>query len=289
MRRIATAIALAGLVASATPAWAQPAPVDDPIVIARGYVRAAILAQDRGLFDDAIRLYERANVLAPHPVMLFNLGQAHRLAGHRDLARRYYRDYLATAPTDDTLALATDFLAALDAQYERERPAEEAAAREAELAKIKAEREAAERVRLAEAAKAAAAKAALDEKVGGAVAETRAAAEARSARNLRIGGASAAALGVVGLGVATYFGVKARGIEAELERTGVFDSARRAEGDTAERGMVTSLIAGGALMVGGAVIYWLGHRNGRRAERAVLVPVPAIDGSGASVALVGRY
>ena len=117
MRHVATALALAGLVASASPTWAQPAPVDDPIAIARGYVRAAILAQDRGLFDDAIRLYERANVLAPHPVMLFNLGQAHRLAGHRDLARRYYRDYLATGPTDDTLALATDFLAALDAQY----------------------------------------------------------------------------------------------------------------------------------------------------------------------------
>jgi hypothetical protein len=48
---------------------------------ARQLVDEGIAAQDAGDYDTAIARYMRAFALDPHPVLLFNVGQAHRLAG----------------------------------------------------------------------------------------------------------------------------------------------------------------------------------------------------------------
>jgi tetratricopeptide (TPR) repeat protein len=51
-------------------------------------------AQRDGRFDEAIRLYQEAYELAPHPAIFYNLGQAHRLKGDSQTALYYYRKYL---------------------------------------------------------------------------------------------------------------------------------------------------------------------------------------------------
>jgi tetratricopeptide (TPR) repeat protein len=57
----------------------------------------------QGRFDAAIALFERAYALSEAPGLLFNLAQAHRLAGddHCPQAYALYKSYLAAAPAAD--------------------------------------------------------------------------------------------------------------------------------------------------------------------------------------------
>src|SRR5215213_8836484 len=90
--------------ASAAPAdAASPAPAVSPAKrkAAKAYVDAGLAAQEQRDFDGAVQLYQKAYDLVPHPALLFNMGQAHRLAGRRDDALDMYRRYLAEVPTGD--------------------------------------------------------------------------------------------------------------------------------------------------------------------------------------------
>ena len=55
-------------------------------------------AFEAGDYATAIKKYEAAQQLKPAPLLLFNLGQSHRFAGHVELATRYFRGYLTTSP-----------------------------------------------------------------------------------------------------------------------------------------------------------------------------------------------
>jgi tetratricopeptide (TPR) repeat protein len=65
---------------------------------ARKLVNEGIAAQDAGDYDRAVALYMRAFALDPHPVLLFNVGQAHRLDGCPERAASFYERYLALEP-----------------------------------------------------------------------------------------------------------------------------------------------------------------------------------------------
>ena len=103
---------------------------------AKRYVADGIVAQQAGRYDEAISLYTFAHELIPHPELLFNLGQAHRMRGDKPAALRYYREYLAAEPTgraaQESTEWATQIEAELKAQAEAEaaRLAEEARAAE---------------------------------------------------------------------------------------------------------------------------------------------------------------
>jgi tetratricopeptide (TPR) repeat protein len=62
------------------------------------YVDAGIAAQRRGEYDAAIDLYKQAYQVVPHPVLIFDMAQAHRLAGHIEQALALYARYLALDP-----------------------------------------------------------------------------------------------------------------------------------------------------------------------------------------------
>jgi tetratricopeptide (TPR) repeat protein len=53
---------------------------------------------DLGRFDDAIKEYEAAYEIKDDPVLLYNIAQAHRLAGHSQQALFYYKSFLRRAP-----------------------------------------------------------------------------------------------------------------------------------------------------------------------------------------------
>jgi outer membrane biosynthesis protein TonB len=53
---------------------------------------------DLGKFDEAIAEYEAAYQIKDDPVLLYNLGQAHRLANHVQQAVHFYRAYLSKVP-----------------------------------------------------------------------------------------------------------------------------------------------------------------------------------------------
>src|SRR5687767_275963 len=94
-----TAGLLGGSLVATRVAEAQPQKVDkQKAKTAKQYVDAGLAAQNDKDYDTAISLYLKAYQLIPHPTLLFNLGQAHRLAGKLADAKTYYEKYLAADP-----------------------------------------------------------------------------------------------------------------------------------------------------------------------------------------------
>lgn len=102
-----------------TTAVTQPSN-DDIKSLARRYVTDGIAAQQEGWFDQAIALYNRAHALAPHPTILFNLGQAHRLKGDKQMALRYYLQFLAIESEGKLFDEAQAWAQALDKELHDE-------------------------------------------------------------------------------------------------------------------------------------------------------------------------
>src|SRR5262249_32250438 len=70
---------------------AQPAPAPAPAnnqnwATAAKYTEAGLAAAKNGDYDTAIDFYEKAFELVPHPTLIFNIAEAHRLAGRTDEA-----------------------------------------------------------------------------------------------------------------------------------------------------------------------------------------------------------
>jgi tetratricopeptide (TPR) repeat protein len=121
MRAILCLVWLGSITAAVPLARAEPTPAPagksddaDKKSLAKEYVKAGIAAQKAGDFDTAITMYGKAYQLMPHPVLIFNSAQAHRLAGHKDRAVAMYKRYLEIAPDGDQAQTARDWIAELD-------------------------------------------------------------------------------------------------------------------------------------------------------------------------------
>lgn len=113
--RILFAVASPAVLLLLPTAQAQPAPPDKAkLEVARSYVDAGLAAQNTGDYDTAITFYTKAYEVVPHPLLLFNLAQAHRLAGHMDQAVELYRKFLAADSTGPEAQLARDLLAEIE-------------------------------------------------------------------------------------------------------------------------------------------------------------------------------
>lgn len=71
-------------------------------------------AHDAGDYGTAIAAFKEAYVLAPSAGLLFNIAQAHRLAGHCDEAAWMYRRFLDTNPIGEHRQLAETQLAVVE-------------------------------------------------------------------------------------------------------------------------------------------------------------------------------
>jgi hypothetical protein len=98
----------------AQPPSRVPAPADaDSRASTRKLVEAALAAQDAKDYSTAIDLNLKAFAIDPHPLLLFNLGQAHRLAGCSARAISFYERYLALEPKGSESEAARAHLAEL--------------------------------------------------------------------------------------------------------------------------------------------------------------------------------
>src|SRR5262249_11854389 len=111
-------------------------------------------------YDQAILEYQAAYAKVPLPDILFNLGQAHRLARHREEALAGYRRYVVAqpegVPADEArsyIAVITKSLADVEAKRKAEAAAQAEAQRKAEA--DEAARKQAEAQRAADEARAA--------------------------------------------------------------------------------------------------------------------------------------
>lgn len=292
------------------PAAAQPAPTaadrKAKIATARQYVEAGRAALEKlNNHDAAVQWFQLAYDLVPEPVLLYNMANAHRLAGHDRQALELYERYLAAEPDGQAAGDAKRWVAPLRAtvaaddarRAEEARAAEEIArvAREAEEARQREAAVLAEKARRydeAEAEKARRRKEAGD-RARANLAPRRAlvdrerqqAAERRRLDRYHRVGIGTGVAGVVSLGVGIYFGVRASRLATELQT--VYDPRVFADGQFAERVQVRALVAGGALVLAGSGLLYYERRARRRTASLTITPTDEADG--AAVTLVGSW
>lgn len=105
---------------------------------------------------------------------------------------------------------------------------------------------------------------------------------------LKIAGYATGGAGLLALGVGFYFGSEAQTISDDITNHTDTTIAWRddikdyeAKGQRYENLQIAFLVAGGALVVGGAVLYFLGNSKKSSAETLVLRPTASADSAGA--------
>jgi hypothetical protein len=130
--------------------------------------------------------------------------------------------------------------------------------------------------------------------------EEREAARSSRGRGLRIAGIASAATGVAVVALATYFGLRAGDIEAEIEEKAAMQHASGGswtaelddlvdDGEAAERNMIVFSVVGGVAIAGGVTMYLLGVRAKSRAREEAVTLVPSITPDGAGLFATGRF
>jgi tetratricopeptide (TPR) repeat protein len=71
---------------------------DADVARAKEHFRLGHVHYKAGRYADAVREFEAANAIKPHPIFLFDMAQAYRLAGDAAHAIEMYRAYLAVDP-----------------------------------------------------------------------------------------------------------------------------------------------------------------------------------------------
>jgi tetratricopeptide (TPR) repeat protein len=228
---------------------------------ANEYVEQGLAAQQKGEYDGALALYGKAYELVPHPVLLFNMAQAHRLAGRPGLARDLYRQYLDAEPKGAKAKTAREFLVAMEAQIA------------AQAAAAKPEPTPPPTPTPTPAAPPPASEPGPDLKLDASAAATSNQRSAARASKLRLAGYITGGVGVASLGVGVAFHLRARSLSDDLSEPGVtFDPDKESSGKTSETLAYIGYAAGGALVISGAALYFFG----RRAERERLAILPSL-------------
>ena len=288
--RILSIIALALMVITGSSSVQAQAPDADKRKAAEAHFKQGRAYYDAGDMDRAIEQYEKANALVPHPVNDFNIALAHRAKGEKRKALARFKRYLELDPKGNRSDEASTYIAELEPVIEAEDA--ELARQEAERKRLEAERAEAERQRKEAERIAAEKQAAIDaerRRNAEAAASERAARETRTLRWVGLGTATA---GVISLGLGTYFGLKAKGYDDEInnadtewndELLGLWD-----KGESAEKKMFIFTGVGAAMTVAGGVVWYLGHRKQGAMERDLSI-VPTASPGKAGVSLIGRF
>ncbi len=270
-RTLTGLLACAVAIASCPLAFAQPVmTAAERKESARTLTAEGLGALEAGDGARALTLFEQAYALIPHPQLIYNLGRASELAGDEQAAISRFEQFVAVAPRDPYARDASDRLPRLRKQLASKQAA---AALEAERAA--AEEREAKAARAAEAARRAAAerddRADLEERDDRDRADERRDGGGGLGAGLKLGGVAVGVAGLAALGMGTYHGVRSYRLARELEDQ--YSTARAAEHETA-RGKVTPYaIAGGALVVTGGLLYYLGHRRSRPRSEVAMLPI----------------
>lgn len=101
---------------------AAPARADD-VEAAKRHFAQGTKDFDLGLYDDAIKEYMAAYDAKPDPALLYNIAQAHKLAGHPEQALRFYKTYLIRSPDAPNASEVTAKIAELQKAVDQQQKA----------------------------------------------------------------------------------------------------------------------------------------------------------------------
>ena len=250
----------------------------DATKAARAHYQRGRAHHERHEYQQAVREYLLAHEQEPSPALLFNIAQAYLLSGEREQALAYYRAYLREEPKGDVSDLARNRVEAIEGELAAEslqpQPSGDDRAGDSDEATephagvgappLQADQE-----------------------------PSPASDDAGSpGRGLRLTGLVVAGVGLVGLGVGVTFGLDARDVQNRIDSQPegtpwMFDDLY-AEGEVASRNMWISYGVGGAALIAGGALYFLGRSRGNTRERQVAI-VPVWDRSGSGLVLVGGF
>ena len=205
-------------------------------------------------WDQAISKFKEAYRLRADAPSLFNIAQAYRLKGDCREAVSFYKTYVRNFPSEKGADKAQKFVAELG-DCKDQAPAEPTATPPPVVTPPPVTTE---------------------PPVTSTPSPAPVDAPSSTGRGLRLAGVATGAVGLVALGAGVYFGLSARGKQSDLEDGGVWDPALYEDGQSADRNAKIFLGVGGAAVIGGAVLYYLGVRAGSEAQVAV---VPRGDGA----------
>ncbi len=113
---------------------------------------------------------------------------------------------------------------------------------------------------------------------------------------MKLAGMVTGGVGLVSFGLGLYFGVQAKKINDDIENQGVSEPWRddivayMDKGQRYEYMQIGFLVAGGALVVGGTVVYMLGRGKTSAAESQTQVSItPNVTSTGGGVTVSGRF
>jgi tetratricopeptide (TPR) repeat protein len=261
-------VAIAVALAIATGAAAAPAaasPDDRTAARARAMHDRGLRAYEAGDYAAAVRAYTEAYTLVPAPGILFNLAQAHRLAGDCRRALQAYKSFLRTAPDSPQAPVAEAKIEEMERCV-----ADDTAARDRGGATTTTSA-----VPLVPVRGAAGDGAGDTDDRGGS-----------PGRGKRWIGLSLVAVGAGLATVGVVSGFQARSAANDLEefydRGGEWTpelAATEERRDSAQARAIGFSIAGAAAFGVGGVLYWMGRSDAEAASRSGLVIAPARDGA----------
>jgi hypothetical protein len=235
--------------------------------------------------------YQAAYDLVPHPLMLYNLAQVYRLAGEDERALRLYREFLATGPDGEAASFARQYVRALERSLERRGDGRgedvEELSDEGDDDLLDGSVDEGDEIE--------------DEDVGGEEGfEVESATDAGG--GYRTFGLVSVGVGALSVLVGIKYGLDASAASdclssypAGCER--VFPAAQwsdaalalQEEGRQDEQRMYLFAGVGAALIVGGGVLYYLGHERGEKRKSGALSLRPKSSGRELGVVLSGRF
>jgi tetratricopeptide (TPR) repeat protein len=256
-------------------------------------------AYDLGLYDEAIAQYMAAYKIKDDPALLFNIGQAHRLAGHSAEALRFYKTYLSKLPDAANRAEVEAKMADLSKQLAQQKeaastpppapPPAPPAPAPAPLAPAPGGPALA--TPPADTSPSSAPANVAPAVTPAPVAVAQAVPSDIAGRGKRVAGIVTAAGGLALVATGIAFGVLAKQAGDDLtrldEERGVFDPAKEDAGRRDQLLAGVFIGVGAAAVVTGAVLYVLGARGGEPTSQAfVIAPSVAPHAAGAAFRMV---
>ncbi|MGE0549901.1 MAG: hypothetical protein AB7O24_01340 [Kofleriaceae bacterium] len=269
---------------SATPAFAQPAspaPAPDPVVASTESAEEVQAKQlyvagkrhyDVGDYARAIEIWKQAYLISNAPMLLFNIGQAHRLAGDCAQAMRVYANYEREARAMSNRSQLDEARARCNPQPTGTNPPEpHGAAPPASDAR-----------RPTPAAAVALRDGDLEPTTPAPPSPViQRDADPIPGSTLRHAGLGAAAGGAVLLATSIYFWRRASGLADQVEDyRGEWTSEQRAlerDGKSAQTWSIVTGVAGALGLAGGAVLYYAGWRERRTSSLGVAVTASQME------------
>lgn len=253
-------------------------PTQKELEQARAHFKAAEAAKSRGEYKTAAVEYLAAYELFADPEFFFDVAEVYRLSGGDQDALTYYEKYLELDPNGRGAASARASADQLRRSIAAGQDAARRAAEEQTRRKAEEEKRAADEEARSKAARLSAAQAAEAER------------RESSGRNLRIAGIAAGGAGVVSLGLGVFFGLRAKSISDEASNASEYDPARDSDGRAANRNMFLFTGVGGAAVVAGGILYYLGHRARHVDDGGTGVALaPSVGPAQITVTALGRF